>query len=44
MEEVKTACEILVGRNKWKRPLGRDSSREEDDIEMYLEDVRLKGC
>jgi hypothetical protein len=27
-----------------ERPLGRDSSREEDDIEMYLEDVRLKGC
>jgi hypothetical protein len=44
MEEVKIAFEILVGRTKWKRPLGKDSDRWEDDIKMYLEDIRLKGC
>jgi len=44
MEEVKNTCEILVGGTKWKRPLGRDSGRWEDDIETYLEDVRLKRC
>jgi transposase len=36
--------EILVAGTKWKRPLGKDSDRWEDDIKMYLEDVRLKGC
>jgi hypothetical protein len=44
MEEEKNACEILVGGTKCKRPLGRDSDRWEDDIKMYLEDVRSKGC
>jgi hypothetical protein len=44
MEEVKNTCEILVAGTRWKRPLGKDSDRWEDDIKMYLEDVRLKGC
>jgi len=41
MEEVKNACEILVGGTKWKRPLGRDNGRWENDIKMYFEDVRF---
>ena len=43
MEEVKNACEILVGGTKWKRPLGNDSGKWEDNVKIYLEDVRLKG-
>jgi len=44
MEEVKNAWEILVGGTKWKRPLGRDNGRRENDIKTYFEGVRLKGC
>jgi hypothetical protein len=35
---------VLVGRLEGKRPLGRPRRRWEDNIKMYLEEIRIDGA
>ena len=39
MEEGRSAFKILTGKSTGKRPLGRPSSRWEDNIRMDLEEA-----
>jgi hypothetical protein len=43
MEEGRGAYRILVGRPEGRRPLGRPSSRWEDNIKMDLQEVGWEG-
>jgi hypothetical protein len=35
---------ILVGRPKWKRPLGRSRHRRKDNIKMDLREIGINGA
>jgi hypothetical protein len=41
MRELRNAYKILVGKLEGKRPLGRPRCREEDNIKMYLKEIRV---
>jgi len=43
MGERRGIYRVLVGKPEGKRPLGRPTRRWEDNIEMYLQEVRC-GC
>jgi hypothetical protein len=43
MGEGRGVYRVLVGRPEGKRPLGRPSRRREDDIKLYLREVRIYG-
>jgi hypothetical protein len=36
-------CRVLVGKPEVKKPLGRPRSRWEDNIKMYLHEVKCGG-
>jgi hypothetical protein len=43
MGEERGFYRILVGRPKWKRPLGSPRHRWEDNIKMDLREVEIDG-
>jgi hypothetical protein len=43
MEEMRNAYKILVGKLERKRPLRRPKHRWEDNIRMYLKEMRWEG-
>jgi hypothetical protein len=43
MEEMRSACKILVRKPKGKRPLGRHRHRCEDNIRMCLRKIGWEG-
>jgi hypothetical protein len=43
MGEGRGAYRILVGRPEGRRPLGRPSRRQEDNIKTYLQEVDWGG-
>jgi hypothetical protein len=44
MGEGRGVYRVLVGRPEGKRPLGRPSSRWEDNIKMYLREIGIDGA
>lgn len=40
MEELRNSYKMLVGKLKGKRPLQRPRRKVEDNIQMYLKEVR----
>jgi hypothetical protein len=40
MGEKRNTCRVLVGKPEGKRPLGRPRRRGEDNITMYLREIR----
>jgi hypothetical protein len=44
MEEGRGVYRILFGRPEGKRPLGRPRHRWEDNIKMYLREIRIDGA
>jgi hypothetical protein len=42
MGEMRNACNILVGNSEEKRPLGKPRRRWEDNIRIYLREIRWK--
>jgi hypothetical protein len=43
MGEMRGVYRVLVGKPEGKRPIGRHRSRWDDDIKMYLQEVRCGG-
>jgi hypothetical protein len=43
MGEGRVVYRVLVGKPEGKRPLGRSRRRWEDNVRMYLQEVRC-GC
>jgi hypothetical protein len=43
MGEERGVYSVLVGKPEGKRPLGRPRHRWEDNIRMYLQEVRCGG-
>jgi len=43
MGERRGVCRVLVGKSEGKRPLGRPSRRQEDNIKVDLQEVGV-GC
>jgi hypothetical protein len=41
--EGRDVWRFLVGRHKWKRPLGRPRHRWEDNIKMDLREIGING-
>jgi hypothetical protein len=39
MGEMRVACNILIGKPEWKRPLARPRHRGEDNIRMDLRKI-----
>ena len=44
MEECRSAFEILTGKPRGKRPLGRPRRRWEDNIRMDLEEIGISAA
>ena len=42
MEEGRSVFKILTGKPTGKRPLGRPRYRWENNIRMYLEEIKIK--
>jgi hypothetical protein len=42
MGKIKDAYDILVGRSEGKLPLGRPRNRWDDNLNMYLEEIRVR--
>jgi hypothetical protein len=43
MGEGRGVYKVLVGRPKWKRPLGRPRRRWEDNIRLDLREIGIDG-
>jgi hypothetical protein len=43
MRGTRNAYKMLVGEPEAKRPLGRARRRSEDNIRMYLREIRWEG-
>jgi hypothetical protein len=41
MGNIKYAYDILVGRSEGKLPLGKPRNRWDDNLNMYLEEIRV---
>jgi hypothetical protein len=43
MNEMRNSHEILLGKSEGRKPLGRSRHRWEDNIKIYLGEIRLEG-